>query len=41
VVLAAVAFAAGVVDLLLIPARRRERDQQSGATRAVRQGAPG
>jgi EmrB/QacA subfamily drug resistance transporter len=41
VVLAAVAFAAGAVDLLLIPARRRERDQQGGATRAVRQGAPG
>jgi EmrB/QacA subfamily drug resistance transporter len=41
VVLAAVAFGAGVVDLLLIPARRRERDQQDGANRAVRQGAPG
>ena len=41
VVLAAVAFGAGVVDLLLIPARRRERDQQGGATLAVRQGAPG
>ena len=41
VVLAALAFGAGLVDLLLIPARRRERDQQDGATRAVRQGAPG
>jgi MFS family permease len=41
VVLAATAFGAGLVDLLLIPARRRERDQQGAATRAVRQGAPG
>ena len=41
VVLAATAFGAGLVDLLLIPARRRERDQQAAATRAVRQGAPG
>jgi EmrB/QacA subfamily drug resistance transporter len=41
VVLAALAFGAGLVDLLLIPARRRERDQQDGSTRAVRQGAPG
>jgi hypothetical protein len=41
VVLAATAFAAGLVGLLLIPARRRERGQQGGATRAVRQGAPG
>ena len=40
VVLAATAFGAGLVDLLLIPARRREQDQQ-GAGRAVRQGAPG
>ena len=41
VVLAATAFGAGLVDLLLIPARRRERDEQAAATRAVRQGAPG
>jgi EmrB/QacA subfamily drug resistance transporter len=41
VVLAATALAAGLVDLLLIPARRRERDQQGGATRAARQEAPG
>jgi EmrB/QacA subfamily drug resistance transporter len=41
VVLAVTAFAAGLVDLLLIPARRRERDQEGAAARAVRQGAPG
>jgi hypothetical protein len=41
VVLAVLAFGAGLVDLLLIPARCRERDQQDGSTRAVRQGAPG
>jgi EmrB/QacA subfamily drug resistance transporter len=41
VVLAVTAFAAGLVDLLLIPARRRERDEEVAATRAVRQGAPG
>ena len=41
VVLAATAFGAGLVDLLLIPARRRERDQQAAATRAVRRAAPG
>src|SRR5580693_5596528 len=41
IVLAALAFGAGLVDLLLIPARRRERDQQDGSIRAVRRGAPG
>jgi EmrB/QacA subfamily drug resistance transporter len=41
VLLAATAFAAGLVDLLLIPARRREREQLGAVNRAVRQGAPG
>jgi EmrB/QacA subfamily drug resistance transporter len=41
VMLAAIAFGAGLVDLLLIPAHRRERGQPGEATPAVRQGAPG
>jgi MFS family permease len=41
VMLAAIAFGAALVDLLLIPAHRRERDQPGDATPAARQGAPG
>ena len=41
VVLAAIAFGAGLVGLLLIPARARERGQPGGPARAARQGAPG
>jgi hypothetical protein len=41
VVLAVTAFCAGLVDLLLIPARGRERGEQGAPAPAVRQGAPG
>ena len=45
VLLAVIAFSAGLVDLLLIPAGRREQSQRQeaagGTSRAVRPGAPG